>query len=187
MPAFFLTFLACVVASMAGRDALRVARLSAALGPGPGLFLAIALAGVATSAVAAWLGSLLAPTMTFEARLVFAAIALAAAAIEPFLRRAPPEPSEPTRSTGAILLVLVASLATDAVRFLVLAFAAVTAAPLLVGAGGALATLAVLFIAAAAGRGWDRWLDGPVPRVVAALLLLAGAAIPAWHVFSVIG
>lgn len=53
MPALFLSLLACLLLTLAGRDQVRVARLSAMLGAGTGLFVAIWLSAMATSALAA--------------------------------------------------------------------------------------------------------------------------------------
>jgi hypothetical protein len=41
MPALFLSLLACLLLTLAGREQVRVARLSAALGPGTALLVAI--------------------------------------------------------------------------------------------------------------------------------------------------
>jgi O-antigen ligase len=60
--------------------------------------------------------------------------------------------AEPTRSLGAIGLVLAGHAITDAARFLILALAAALGSPVLVGAGGAAGCAAVVLTG---------WLIGP--------------------------
>ena len=63
MPALFLTLVTAALAMAGGRSALLVARLSAALGRGAGLLAVCWIAAAASSALAAWAGSLIAPLM----------------------------------------------------------------------------------------------------------------------------
>lgn len=170
MAAFFLALTACLLVTAAGRDPLRAARLSAVLGPGPGLLAGIWVSAVLSSSLAAFLGSLIAPELGSEPKQVFLAIALLLASLEVLLLRAGPPPQEPTRSTGAILLVLLGSQVTDAARFLVLALATATAQPALVGAGGALGSGAVLTLAVAAGARWERHIPARLLRQIAAAI-----------------
>ncbi|MCL6250476.1 hypothetical protein M3P36_05385 [Altererythrobacter sp. KTW20L] len=177
MPAFFLSFLACLLLVAAGRDQVRVARLSAALGPGAGLLVAIWLSAIAASMSAAWAATLLAPLLPPAARQMFVALVLGLAALELVLRRAPPAPAEPTRSTGAILLVLVAAQVTDSARLVVLAMA-LTGNMWLAAAGGALGSGVALTLAAMAGREWEARVPlGPVALGLAGLLLVGAAVI----------
>ena len=155
MPAFFLTLLACLLVTAASREQLRVARLSAALGAGTGLFVAIGLSSIVTSAVAAWAGWLIAPSMAGAAKQMFVALALILGAVELAFLRSGPVPKEPTRSVGAIALVLFFKQLTDASRFLVLGFSVVTGDPYLAAAGGALGSGAALCIAVMAGAEWE--------------------------------
>ncbi len=174
MPAFFLTFLACLVVTIAGREQLRVARLSAALGPGPGLWLVVVASSLLTTLFAAWLGHALAPAMAGAGKQMFVALALLLAGLEVAILRAPARPQEPTRSTGAIFIVLAAAQFTDAARFIVLAMVVATDRLELTFAGGAAGALAALSIAMVAGQRWEQNL--PVRRlaqVVGALLVLA--------------
>jgi Ca2+/H+ antiporter, TMEM165/GDT1 family len=177
MPAFFLSFLACLLLVAAGRDQVRVARLSAALGPGTGLLAAIWLSAIGASIVAAWAANLLAPLLPPAARQMFVALVLGLAALEMALRRAPPAPAEPTRSTGAILLVLIVAQVTDSARLVVLALA-LTGNVWLAAAGGALGSGVALTLAALAGREWEARVPlRPVALGLAAVLLVAAVII----------
>lgn len=178
MSAFFLTMMACLVVTLASRESLRVARLSAGLGASASLHVAAWAAAIATSAAAAWAGTLVAPSLTGQAKQMFLALAIALAAIEIVALRAGPAPREPTRSLGAILLVLLASLLTDGARFLVLALSVQTAQPELAAAGGAVGSGVALSAAIALGPQWE----AKKPRrisvwTIAALLLLAALVI----------
>jgi hypothetical protein len=82
------------------------------------------------------------------------------------------KPREPTRSLGAIGIVLFLRQLTDASRFLIAAFAAALASPMLAASGGAIGG------SAAVGLGWflgERLEHLPLPAIrlcFAALLLL---------------
>jgi putative Ca2+/H+ antiporter (TMEM165/GDT1 family) len=175
MPGFFLALLACLALIVPGRDGVRVAQLAERLGPGAGLIAAIWISALASNALAGWFATLLAPVMPGQARLMFLAFALVLGALELVLRRNPPAPREPTRSTSAILLVLLASQVTDGARLLVVAVALYTAQSVAAAAGGALASGAVLTLAMLAGGAWRSRLPlRPVALGVAGLLLAFG-------------
>ena len=178
MPALFLSFLACLLLTAAGRDQVRVARLSAKLGPGMGLLVAIWLGALVASFAAASVGSYLATELPSAARQMFVALVLALAAFELVVLRAPPAPAEPTRSTGAILLVLLVAQLTDSARLLVLAIALATGDPWLAAAGGTLGSGAALTIATLAGGEWETRVPlRPVALGLAAVLLVAAVVI----------
>lgn len=177
MPAFFLSFLACAFVIVAGREQVRVARLSAGLGAGAGLFAAIWISAIAASVLVAWVGSLMAPMIPGNGKLMFLAMAMLLASLELVFLRPGKPPAEPTRSVGAILLVLLAKQATDGARFLVLALCVVTGDPVLAGIGGALGSGIALSVAAMAGREWEARL--PL-RLIANL---AGAALTVAAIF----
>lgn len=155
MPSLFLALLASALAAFGTRQARLVAQLSARLGGSPGLLAACWLTAAATSALAAWGGGLVEPVLTGPGKTMFVAAALAMAAIELAwpMRRKPP--AEPTRSLGAIALVLAAGQAADAARFLVLALAVATGNAMLAGVGGALGSGAVLTLAWTLGAEWE--------------------------------
>jgi len=178
MPALFLALLTCALAMLGSRAALLTARLSGELGGRAGLLVVGGLGAVASSAVAGWGGSWLAPLMAPAAKAMFVAAALAAGALELLLLKPPAPVTEPTRSLGAIALVLLAEQVTDAARFFVLALAVATAAPALAAAGGALGSGAVLTAAWALGRDWPARLpQRTVRRAVGGLFLLAAIVV----------
>ena len=179
MPAFFMTFLACALVTLAGREQVRVARLSAALGPGAGLVAAIAFSTLIASAFAAWIGQALAPAMSSApARQMFVALALLLAALEILLLRAPARPREPTRSTGAIALVLLAAQITDAARFLVLAMSVFGGNAVLAAAGGCAGSLSALMVAVLVGKEWEATVPvRMLAKVIAGVLALAALLI----------
>lgn len=175
MTGFFLALLACLAVELPGRDGVRVAQLAARLGRGAGLVPVIWTSAVVTSALAVFAATLIAPIMPGPARQMLVAFALALGAVELALRRAPAAPAEPTRSTGAMLLVLLAAQLADGARLIVLALAIATKAPLAVAAGGALASGAVLTLAALAGEQWPAFLrQRPCRLAVAGVLLVVG-------------
>ena len=174
MPSFFLALLAAAVATLGGREAVRVARLAAALGSAWGLLVAGWIACIAACLVAARLGADLAAQLAPEAKAMFVAIALLVSAVELAVLRPGRAPAEPTRSFGAILLVLGVAQLTAAASFLVVALAAASGAPWLAGAGGALGSAAVLTAAWSMGSEWETRIPLAVVRFgVAGLLLIA--------------
>ncbi|HYD23771.1 MAG TPA: hypothetical protein VEB68_03170 [Croceibacterium sp.] len=177
MPSFFLALLAAAAATLGGREAVRVARLAAALGSGSGLLAAGWLACAVACALAAWLGAGIAGQLFAEAKAMLVAIALLLAGLE--LAVMPPRraPAEPTRSFGAIALVLGAAQLTAASGFLVFALAAATATPWLAAAGGALGSGAVLTAAWSAGPEWEARVPLRLLRYAVAGLLLAAALV----------
>lgn len=178
MPALFLALLACALATAGGRPALLIGRLSGTLGDGAGLLAAGWITAAAASALAAWAAAWFGPLMAPAARTIFVAIALAACAVELLLVRPPAPAAEPTRSLGAISLVLFAGQLTDAARFLVLALALATGAPVSAALGGAIGSGAALTAAWALGAEWEARLPlTAIRRIVAALFLLAAAIV----------
>jgi hypothetical protein len=174
LPSFFLALLAAAAATLAGREAVRVGRLSAALGAKAGLLTACWLACVVGSGLAAWVGSRMGAQLVPDAKAMLVAIALLLAAGELALLRPGRTPAEPTRSFGAIVLVLGAAQLTSAAEFLVLALAAAMPVPELAAAGGMIGAGAVLTAAWSAGVEWEKRVPRkPLRWGVAGLLLLA--------------
>ena len=174
MSGFYFTLLAVLLAGRAARDQLTVAELTARQGARPGVLVTGLAISIATGVAAAWAGSLIAPMLPSNARLFLAALALAFAGGESLLLSPGRSPDEPTRSLGALAIVLLSRQLTDAARFLVFAMAVATNAPVPAALGGALGG-AVLLAAA-----WfaPAFVMQPVLRklrrfVGAALLLLA--------------
>ncbi len=152
MTGFLVALIAVLIAGMGARDQLLVAAI-AVRQPGRGLILVAALVSAVTTAmVAAWLALKTAPQLTGDARSMFAALALAVAAIELVLVWPARLPTEPTQSLGAFALVMFAQQLTDASRFLLFAIAVASATPLSTawgGAGGAALVVALGWVGGA--------------------------------------
>jgi putative Ca2+/H+ antiporter (TMEM165/GDT1 family) len=187
MPALFLALLTSALAMLGGRSARLVARMAEALGGSAGLLLTGWLCAIATSALAAWMGAWLAPQMPPAGKAMFVALALGLAAIELAISRDRAAPAEPTRSLGAIALVLFAGQVTDAARFFVLALAVATGAPAMAGVGGALGSSAVLTVAWALGGEWEARLPQRALRLAVSGLFLLAAVVVALSARGIIG
>ena len=135
MPAFLLSFVACMLVTMAGREQLRLARLASVLGVRAGLITAVGISAIVTVTLAAWSGSMLAIAISDASEEIVIAIALLLAALQLAVLRAKPAPKEPTWSFGAMLIVMLVAQICDGARLLVLAFTVHTGEPVLVGAG----------------------------------------------------
>lgn len=183
MPGFFLAFLTVLLATMAGREAVRVARLAGAGVSAGGLLLAAAFAGMIYAGLSAVIGDQLAPLLNAKGKLLIVAIALALAACEVLLLRAGKAPREPTLSVGAAALVLAGALMTGAAGLLVMAITLVTGEPVLAGVGGALGALAGLAVPAFAGAQWEARFPQGVMRWITSGLLFFAALITGLRVF----
>ena len=174
MPSFFLAFVATFLAATGGRDQRLVAYLSSSLGQGKGLIAVCWTVCAATAALAALAGEGLSLLLPPAGKTMLAAFALLLAAGELAWPMARIEPKEPTRSFGAIALVLASRQVGDGARFLIVAIAAGTGAPWLAGIGGWVGGAAALTLAWMMGRSL---LTGfplqATRRAVAALLFLA--------------
>jgi hypothetical protein len=187
MPALFLALLTSALAMLGGRPARLTARLVESLDGSADLLVAGWLGAIAASALAAWAGAVLAPQMAPAAKAMFVAFALALAAIELLLVRERAAPAEPTRSIGAIALVLFAGQLTDAARFFVLALAVATGAPALAAVGGALGSGTVLTAAWALGGAWGARLPLRALRLGVGALFGLAAVVVALAARGVIG
>ena len=99
------------------------------------------------------------------------------AALELIFARAPRPPAEPTHSLGAFLIVLLAQQLTDAARFLILAIALATRAPIAAGVGGALASMALVAAGWMAGEALAARSFKGLRRALGAAMLLVGIAL----------
>ncbi|MBO9518301.1 MAG: hypothetical protein J7493_09555 [Porphyrobacter sp.] len=187
MPSFFLALLAAAAATLGGREAVRVARLSAGLGQALGLLVASWVACVVACLLAAWLGSGLAAQLFPEAQAMLVAIVLLLAGLELALLGPGRVPREPTRSFGAILLVLTGAQVTGAAGFLVFALAAATGTPALAAAGGALGSAGVLTAAWSIGAEWEARVPLKLVRFAIAGLLIAAALVTALDARGILG
>jgi len=178
MTSFYLALIAVLLSGIGARDQVTLARLTLAQGARPAvLVVALALA-VASAALAAGAASAIAPTMPPPARQIMAAMALVLAGGESLLLATVKlKPAEPTRSLGALALVMAAQQLTDAPRFLVFAMGVGTGAPVLAGAAGALSGAALMAMAWLAPEGVTHRAAAITRRVLGALLLLAGIGI----------
>jgi hypothetical protein len=178
MSGFLFAFLATLIAGIGARDQLALAGLAARLGQRPTLLGVAVLSAVATAALAAWAALAVLPLLGGNAAggKVLTAIALGLAGAEMLALRTRRDPAEPTRSLGAIGIVLFAHQLTDAARFVVFALAVLTAAPIPAAIGGAAGSAAVVTL------GWLAADDMPLAAVATARrigggVLLAVAAL----------
>ncbi|MGZ3257114.1 MAG: TMEM165/GDT1 family protein [Croceibacterium sp.] len=155
MPALFLALLTSALALIGARPARLTARLADALGGSAGLLIVAWITAIAASVLAGWAGAWLAPLMPPAGKAMFVAAALVVSGLELLFAKPDKAPAEPTRSLGAIAVVLFASQVTDAARFFVLALAVATGGPVLAAVGGALGSGAVLTAAWALGDAWS--------------------------------
>ena len=93
---------------------------------------------LATGALAAWAGGYVDAMISDAAETMLVAFALGLAGVELLWPNREKHMLEPTRSLGAIGLVLLARQVSDGPRFVIFALAANSGAPLLTGIGGAL-------------------------------------------------
>ncbi|RJY09919.1 hypothetical protein [Aurantiacibacter aquimixticola] len=177
MTGLFLSFLAIAAVLLAGREAVRVARFAAAGASTVALVAIATLVAIAASAAAAWLAGGLSAWLAPEHRTWLVAAALALAGLEVLLLRAPETPREPTRSLGALALVLFAGVLADASGLLLISLAILTEMPVPVAVGGGLAAGGVLGMAALAGADWEKLPRAVLRWTIGPLLLLAAPVI----------
>ncbi len=128
-----------------------------------------------TCSGAAWLATTLVQQVPgSSAKVVFAGIALALAGSEAFLFRVKRPPEEPTQSLFAAAVVIAAQQITDAVRFMVLALALLSAAPITAVMGAFASGCLVLITAWSSPEIATHPLLPRLRRLAGAFLLLAG-------------
>lgn len=151
MASFLLAMLLAFAIALGGRDQLLVARLSDSLGnTAPLLALGLVVAALSAAAMA-FAGSMVAGLLPARAADMLVAFALAAAALELFWPVKPKPLNEPTRSLGAIGLVLLARQLGDGARFAVFALAAAADIPTIAAVGGAIGGGAAILLGWSAG------------------------------------
>jgi hypothetical protein len=187
LPSFFLALIAAAAATFGGREAVRVARLSATLGGGTGLLAACWIGCILACALSAWLGAGIAAQLGPDAKAMLVAIALLLAGIELVVLRPGCAPAEPTHSFGAILIVLGAAQLTAAASFLVFALAGTTGMPWLAAAGGALGSGAVLTGAWSMGHEWETRVPLRAVRYAVAGLLIVAALVTGLNARGILG
>lgn len=147
MTGLLYALLTCFAATFGARDQALVLHLGAAQGRRPALLVTALLAAAASSALAGWIGGRMLAEMAPAARALFGSLAVLLAGGEMLVLAPRRAPAEPTNSLFAALLVIAALQITDAARFLVLALAVSTAAPIPVAMGGAAGSMAALAFA----------------------------------------
>ncbi len=125
---------------------MTVARLAEQLGPSHGLLATGALVSGISATIMAVAGFSIAKMLPGPAKQMLVAFALLAAAIELFWPVRLKRSGEPTRSLGAIGIVLFLKQISDAARFAIFAFAAATALAPMAAIGGALGGSAALLL-----------------------------------------
>ncbi|WP_296677964.1 hypothetical protein [Novosphingobium sp.] len=185
MAALLFSLLAVVIVGLGARDQMTLAAMTARQGQRPALLIAAVLTGAASIAVAVWASLLIAQAIPAPARQLFAVMALGLAGLEMLVLRRAGQPLEPTNSLGAFVVVMLAQQLTDATRFVVMALAVATLAPIPTALGGAAAAMALAI------AGWlaAEWLvahDLTRVRRVTGAAILAGAAALAAGVLSAI-
>ncbi|WP_435198861.1 TMEM165/GDT1 family protein [Qipengyuania sp. 902] len=169
MTSFLFAMVASFLAATGSRDQLLVAHLRERLGGSYALLLLAITTAIATAFIAAWFGGTLAGQLSSDAATMFVAIAMLLAAVECAWPNRARTPQEPTRSLGAIGIVLFLRQLTDSSRFLIAAFAAALASPMLAASGGAIGG------AAAVCFGW--FLGGKLEHLPLRLIRLCLAAV----------
>lgn len=174
MDSFLFSLLVVFALAMGGRDQWLVARWADALGRRSSLLVLGIGSAAATSALMTWAGAGIAALLPGRAAQMLIAFALAIAAFElawPVSRK---QPEEPTRSLGAIAIVLAARQVGDAARFAVFAFAAAASLPAAAALGGALGGGAAIALGWSLGvAGISRWPLALLRRGLAGCLFLA--------------
>lgn len=174
MDGFLIALLLVIALAMGGRDQWLVAHWAGALERSTALLAVAVLCAGLSAGVMAWVGAEFAALLPRRAAQMLVAIALVIAAFELALPVRLKAPQEPTRSLGALLIVLLARQIGDAARFAVFALAAWTAVPLTAGLGGALGGAAALAIGWSAGaETLASWPLRAVRAVLAAGLMIA--------------
>lgn len=129
---------AVALTGFGGRDQLLLARMAAKLGQA-GPLLVVGWAATIMSAIAmAFAGAVIAGIMPAAARTMLVAIALLFAAAELVWPVRAANPSEPTRSLGALFIVLLVRQLMDSPRFIIFALAIWSGNAWLAALGGAM-------------------------------------------------
>jgi putative Ca2+/H+ antiporter (TMEM165/GDT1 family) len=172
---FLLAMLLVFALAIGGRDQWLVARWADRLGQSAALLAIAALCAVLSAAAMAWVGAEFAAILPRRASQMLVAFALGFAALELALPVRLRTPQEPTRSLGAIAVVLLARQIGDGARFAVFALAAWSTVPLTAGLGGALGGAAAVMLGWGAGaQALARW-----PLQIIRWGLAAGLAVAA--------
>ncbi len=151
MDVFLFTLLLVFVIALGGRDQLVIADLADRLGQTAPLLVTAMVCAITSAGLMAWLGSTFAAMLPWRAARMLVAFALAAGALELAMPVRLKPIHEPTRSLGAIGIVLLARQIGDGARFVIFAFAALAHFPVVSAVGGALGGAAALALGWSAG------------------------------------
>ena len=180
MVGFLIALIATIVLGTGGRDQVLLAGLAAKLGKRVSLLAAGLFASALTVLAAAWLAALITAQLKAEDTAPLAALALGLAGLEMAMIRLRRIPTEPTRSLGAITLVLLAFQASDAVRLASFALLLTSSSTVPTAAGAAFGSMAALTMGWALGErhptlrlaGIRRWLGIVMVALAGTFLLL---------------
>lgn len=175
MDGFLIAALLVFVLALGGRDQIMVAQWADSLGQGAALLTVAVVSAVVSAAAMAFIGAEFAAQLPRRAAQMLVAFALVIAAAELAWPARIKAAREPTRSLGAIAIVLLARQIGDGARFAVFALAAWTTVPLTAGMGGALGGAAAVTLGWTTGAATlSRWPLRPVRIALAAGLIVAG-------------
>jgi len=175
MDALVPAFVAALLAAWGEKTQLIVAELSARSGKPGRVLLGLFLAGVVSSAVAAWAGAFIAATVTIRAMSLMVALALLFAGVAGFIPRKADEGETKTPMVLAALILCLAAETGDRVQFLTFALAGRFDAPVLAAAGACAGLTAACAPAALLGADFARVVPLRVVRpVLAIIFLIAG-------------
>ncbi len=137
MPAFLLSLVAVVFASIGGRDQRLVADIAARNGQSMALLILGWVVSIATACAMAYAGLTIAKLLPAAAKQMLVAIALLFAAVDLLWPMRKANMAEPTRSLFAIGIVLFVRQFGDASRFMIFAIASAFGEPWSAAIGGA--------------------------------------------------
>ncbi len=178
MDGFLLALLLVFALALGGRDQWLVAQLADALERSAPLLVIGVMTATISAAVMAWVGAEFAALLPRRAAQMLVAFALGLAALELAWPVRVKPPQEPTRSLGAIAIVLLARQIGDGARFVVFALAAWANLPAATGLGGALGGAAAVALGWGVGAaGLARWPLRPLRLGLAAGLIVAALLI----------
>lgn len=158
MVSFFLALTVVFFASLGGRGQVLVARLSSAFGQSGELLGVGLVTSAVTAAGMAFGGVGIAAMLPASAQNFLVIAALAVAAIELLWPVKLRVQLEPTRSYGAIALVMIVRQFSDAARIALFALAAATLSAQSVWLGGALGGAVAIYLGWSMGDGIERHL-----------------------------
>lgn len=174
MPALLLAFIATTIAALGNKDQMIVGDMSDKLGRSSALLAAAWACSALTAVLMSWSGSMLAAIMPSNGKLMLIAFALGISAFELAWPVRYKPMKEPTRSLGAVFIVLIARQIGDAPRFLIFALAVGMGAPTMAAIGGAIGGGLALTLAWLLGR--HEMMGWPLRKIRLSLALIIGMA-----------